>query len=240
MTTPYTTPDPTKGQRTGAQHVAYLDSRPDETSPFNPAAEYGDPDWREPASDEEATARTAWLEENTAPAPGWSQPPTTEVDDALDAARERAVQSDWAHDYDPHAWAEYRRLEALAELAPPPEQDDLADEAALESPEGDDRGPFTDTQGRRWSSTGAWAAGTCDPAKAHDTAHPDDPERLRQRIEDLRLAIAVREASAEGEIDSEQRREQLARWNDDDHSVTGADSNMQQEKQGDGEPGWDR
>ena len=110
MTTPYTTPDPTKGQRTGAQHVAYLDSRPDETSPFNPAAEYGDPDWREPASDEEATARTAWLEENTAPAPGWSQPPTTEVDDALDAARERAVQSDWAHDYDPHAWAEYRRL----------------------------------------------------------------------------------------------------------------------------------
>ena len=42
-------------------------------------------------------------------------------------ARERAVHSDWAHDHDPYAWAEYRRLEALAELAPLPERDALDD-----------------------------------------------------------------------------------------------------------------
>lgn len=43
--------------------------RPDQQSPrsdlqlpYNPRAEFGDPDWREPESDEEAFARTAWLD----------------------------------------------------------------------------------------------------------------------------------------------------------------------------------
>lgn len=40
---------------------AYLDSRP-VGGPYNPRAEYGDPDWREPESDDEAAARTAHLE----------------------------------------------------------------------------------------------------------------------------------------------------------------------------------
>lgn len=40
---------------------AYLDSRP-VGGPYNPAAEYGDPDWREPESDDEAAARTAHLD----------------------------------------------------------------------------------------------------------------------------------------------------------------------------------
>ena len=39
---------------------AYLDSRPT-GGVFNPAAEFGDPDWREPESDAEAAARTAHL-----------------------------------------------------------------------------------------------------------------------------------------------------------------------------------
>ncbi|MDD7967793.1 hypothetical protein [Actinomycetospora lemnae] len=266
---------PTQPARWSAdEHEAYLDSRPDETSPFNPAADYGDPDWREPASDAEAAARTSWLAENVPPASGWSPPTNTEVDDALDAARERAVHSDWAHDHDPHAWAQYRRLEALAGLAPLPERDaldDLADDepdfdalATVEDWHGEDRvagdrladqaaldvpatgdsadDPFTDPRGRWWPSTGAWAAGTCDPARDHDDGQleaPDDPQRLRQRIEDLRSAIAAREASAEGE----ERREQLQRWHDDDHRVTDAPTETQQDTQdglGDGEPGWTR
>ena len=259
---------------TADEHEAYLDSRPDETSPFNPATDYGDADWREPASEAEASARTAWLEENTPPAPGWPLPPSTEVDDALDAARERAVHSDWAHDHDPQAWAQYRRLEALAELAPLPERDaleDLADDepdvdepATVEDWHGEDRvvrdhlakqaaldvpgasdssdGPFTDTRGRWWPSTGAWAAGTCDPARGHDDGQleaPDDPARLRRRVEDLRSAIAAREASAAGE----ERREQLTRWHDDDHRAIDAPTDKQQDTQdgfGDGEPGWTR
>lgn len=39
---------------------AYLDSRP-VGGPYNPAGEYGDPDWREPESDDEAQARTDHL-----------------------------------------------------------------------------------------------------------------------------------------------------------------------------------
>lgn len=53
----------TRGERswTAAQQEAYLDSRP-VGGPYNPAAEYGDPDWREPESDDEAAARTAHLD----------------------------------------------------------------------------------------------------------------------------------------------------------------------------------
>ncbi|MDD7965513.1 hypothetical protein [Actinomycetospora lemnae] len=238
---------------TADEHEAYLDSRPRETSPFNPAADYGDPDWREPASDGEAAARTAWLEENTPAAPGWSLPPSTEVDDALEDARERAVHSDWAHDHDPYAWAEYQRLEALAELAPLPERDALDDLPRLGRDE-PDRGSVQDSHGedRRvrehladeggsddsrsgGSSTGAVtkAAGADDPVTADDTAQPDDPERLRQRVEGLRATIAAREASVEGE-----RREQLLRWHDDDHRAT--DVQLDTRCDGDGEPGWPR
>ena len=52
----------TRGERswTAAESEAYLDSRP-VAGPYNPAAEYGDPDWREPESDDEAAPRTAHL-----------------------------------------------------------------------------------------------------------------------------------------------------------------------------------
>jgi len=217
-------------QWTAGEHEAYLDSRPDETSPFNPAADYGDPDWREPVAGEEAAARTAWLAENTPPAPGWSLPPSTEVDGALDAARERAVHSDWAHDHDPQAWAQYRRLEALADLAPLPQRD------ALDDPEHDN--PEHDNLEHDEPD-----------ARNHDDGQlqaRNDPQRLRQRIEDLRTAIAAREASAQGEVDGEQRREQLARWHDDDNrpASTATDGGLSaqytQVGDGDGEPGWSR
>ena len=239
---------------TADEHEAYLDSRPDETSPFDPAADYGDPVWREPASDTEAAARTAWLEENTPPAPGWSLPPSTEVDDALDAARERAIHSDSAHDHDPNAWAEYQRLEALAELAPLPERDalddlprigrDELDRGSVQDWHGDDRHVrehvadkegFDDSRSGG-SSTGAVttkAAGADGPLAADDAAQSDDPERLRQRVEDLRAMLAAREASVEGE-----RREQLLRWHDDDHRAT--DLQPDTRGDGDGEPGWAR
>ena len=194
--------------------------------------------------------------------------------------------SDRAHDPDPQAWAEYRRLLALDQLAPlpterdalddpmhdahqnepqpaqdqwthdssPPDgsrqdwdhedrvlRDHLADEAAQSGGSRHD-GPFTDTQGRRWASTGAWAAGTCDPAKATDTTHPDDPERLRRRLEDLRAELATRD-DAPPDMEEEQRREQLARWHDDDHrGPTRGDIDARGETPDDGEggAGWGR
>lgn len=53
----------TRGERswTAAEQEAYLGSRPI-GGPYNPAADYGDPDWREPESDDEAAARTAHLD----------------------------------------------------------------------------------------------------------------------------------------------------------------------------------
>src|SRR5437764_39757 len=108
-------------------HEAYLDSRPDATTVYNPAAEYGDADWREPASNAEAAARTAWLTENTPHATGWPTRPLTEVENALEDAQERAVLADRAHDPDPYAWAEYQRLQALDRLAPLPAHDALDD-----------------------------------------------------------------------------------------------------------------
>ena len=58
------------------------------------------------------------------------------------------------------------------------------------------------------------------------------------RIEDLRAAIAAREESAEGEVDGQQRSEQLARWHDEDHRVTDVQQEMPDD--GAGEPGWTR
>ncbi|GAA4906538.1 hypothetical protein EV188_103487 [Actinomycetospora succinea] len=224
---------------TATQHEAYLDSRPDETAPYNPAAEYGEPDWREPASDAEAAARTAWLDEHTAPAPGWRPRPLTEVETAWQDAQERAVLSDRAHDSDPYAWAEAQRLEVLTDLAPLPARDALDDlpldeqgqpdtlagrewdDGAVGNGGADSReGPFTDTQGQSWPSTGAWAAGTCDPARDHDDDQleaPDDPQRLNRRMDDLRVTLAAWDANADGE--NEQRLEQLARWHENDNGV---------------------
>ena len=267
---------------TAAHHEAYLDSRPDPSSPYNPAAEYGDPDWREPASDDEAAARTTWLAEHTQPAPGWQRAPgtevDTEVDQALDAARERAVHSDWAHDHDPYAWAEHDRLQALAALAPLPEHDALDDVPRTQRGEPDtaaapdgfvgepddpdghddlragvDRGsgddPVIDTQGRWWPSTTAWVVARADPAKAQPSGHPDDLDRLRARMENLRAQLAARDAAdahqhpadeAAG-MHSEQRRQQLVRWHDDDHRPEGADLDLGRDS-GDGpaEAGWGR
>lgn len=242
-------------------------------SPYRPDAEWGDPHYREPASDAEAAARTAHVREHF-PATGWAPRANTEIEDALDDASERAVLSDRAHDPDPQAWAEYRRLLALEQLAPlptdrdalddPPHgergqgdysgdatqsqndwhhedrvlRDHLADEAA-QSGGGRHDGPFTDTQGRRWSSTGAWAAGTCDSAKATDTSHPDDPERLRRRLEDLRAELATRD-DAPPDMEEELRREQLARWHDDDDAGDGLDGRGETTDDGEGGAGWGR
>jgi hypothetical protein len=74
----------------------------------------------------------------------------------------------------------------------------------------------------------------------------NDPQRLRQRVEDLRAAIGAREAGAQGEVDGEQRREQLDRWHDDDHRAPdattegGLSEQYTQVGDGDGEPGWSR
>lgn len=62
------TDEPGRDYRSKPEHLwtafdrseAYLDSRP-VGGPYNPAAEYGAPDWREPASDDEAAARTEHL-----------------------------------------------------------------------------------------------------------------------------------------------------------------------------------
>ncbi|GAA4929282.1 hypothetical protein EV188_101427 [Actinomycetospora succinea] len=237
------------------RHDAYLDSRPDETSRYDPAAEYGDGDWREPASDAEAGARIAYLRDYFPPAPGWPTRPLTPVEDAFQDAQERAVLYR-AHDSDPYAWAEYQRLQALDRLAPLPAHDALdglprdehgrpdilaapawndedrvardhwTDEAAFDGRDSNEAadnrdGPFTDTQGLWWPSTGAWAAGTCDPNRADasgDLGALDDPERLRRRIETLRASLAA--DAQESLPEDEQRREQLARWHHDDHRTT--------------------
>lgn len=205
---------------TATQHEAYLDSRPDETTPYNPAAGYGDPDWREPASDAEAASRTAWLAEHTAPATGWAPPPLTEVEDALQDAGERAVLSDRAHDPDPYAWAEYHRLEALADLAPLPTSDALDD-------------PPREEQGEPDASV---------PLERHDDQldGPGDPQWLRQRIEGLRATLAAQGMSAEGE--GEERREQLARWHEHDHRAPDTAEARGSEIADDGadEGGWGR
>ncbi len=218
---------PADGPPTGwaaDRHEAYLDSRPDETSAsswvYNPSAEYGDPDWREPTSDDEAAARTAWLEENTAPATGWVRRPRTEAEDALDNAGEQAVLSDRAHDHDPVAWAEYQRLLALSELAPLPNQPDALDrhwrDETQEPAPVEHAERYVDYEGRSWPSVDAWVTARADPAKAAHSSHPDDLPRLRQRLADLQAqqgAVAI----ANGELEAEQRREQLARWHQDDH-----------------------
>ncbi|MDD7966128.1 hypothetical protein [Actinomycetospora lemnae] len=270
----------------GKRHEAYLDTRPDETSRYNPAAEYGDVDWREPASDAEAAARTAYLHDHFPPAPGWPTRRLTEVEDALGDAQERAVLSDRARDPDPYAWAQYERLQALEGHAPLPAhgalddlpldehawpdtlaaperqdtgwrdedqvvRDHLADEAAFDGRDASSDtadaiavgrdGPFFDTQGRWWPSTGAWAAGTCDPSRRNDPGYleaPDDPERLRQRVEDLRASLAAR--AQEGLLDDEQRREQLTRWYDDDHAATRDADSRDSGEDGVGGSGWAR
>lgn len=115
-------------------------------------------------------------------------------------------------------------------------RDHLADDAAQSGGSTHD-GPFTDTQGRRWASTGAWAAGTCDPAKATDTTHPDDPERLRRRLEDLRAELATRD-DAPPNMEEDLRREQLARWHDDDAAGHGLDGRGETPDDGEGRAGW--
>ena len=192
-------------------------------SPYRPDAEWGDPDYREPASDTEAAARTAPVSEHF-PATGWSPRANTELEDALDdpphdehQTEPHSGRDEWPHD-DSHPDGSRQDWDYEDRVL----RDHLADEAAVSGcsrPDGYDGhdGAFTDTQGRWWASTGAWAAGTCDPAKATDTAHPDDPEQLRRRLADLRAELAARD-DARPVVEGEQRREQLARWHDDDHT----------------------
>ena len=95
---------------------AYLESRP-VGGPYDPTLEYGDPDWREPESDSEAAARTAYLDQQRPAAVEVSadRSPSAlrEVEDALAAAQLEAYLSDRAHDLDPAPGQEVERLEAL-------------------------------------------------------------------------------------------------------------------------------
>ncbi|MDD7941685.1 hypothetical protein PHK61_25005 [Actinomycetospora lutea] len=248
---------------TAAEHEAYLDARPGASTSYNPAAEYGDPDWREPASDDEATARTTWLGENTAPASGWRSRPLTAVEDALQDAQERAVLSDRAHDSDPYAWAEYHRLQALEKLAPIPERDALdelqRDEhgepdtlAAPDWPRADDAAPdepvdevALDSRHYRRST---------DFGQAPDS---DDGDRLRARLEDVRARLTARDAftglapgadlrsdaGINAGVDAsveEQRREQRARWHVDDRASAPAEAGGDGDGGENGSPGWFR
>lgn len=230
-----------------ARQEAYLDSRPDATTVYNPAAEYGYPDWREPASDAEAAARSAYVREHFPPAPGWSTRPLTLVENALQDARERAVLSDRAHDSGPYAWADHQRLQALDRLAPLPPHD------ALKNLPLDEHGQPDTLAAREWRDEDQFARAHRAAEAAFDgrdvSAYleaPDasaDPGRLRQRLEILRASRAA-EAVENVPDEDEQRREQLVRWHHDDHrSVdTGADLDSFQEAGdgGDGESGWGR
>ncbi|MEJ2862594.1 hypothetical protein [Actinomycetospora flava] len=223
------TPGP--GRWTGAEHEAYLDARPDASTSYNPAAEYGDPDWREPASDIEATARTTWLAESAAPVSGWRPRPLTAVEDALQDAQERAVLSDRAHDSDPDAWAEYHRLQALDKLAPLPERD------ALDALPRDEHGEPDALAGPDWSrdddtvpdqpALQARPDGHPDAERAATDSVPnvDGPDRARAQLERARARLAARDgigsaheagSGVDAGIDEQRRREQLARWHDDD------------------------
>ncbi|MEJ2865316.1 hypothetical protein [Actinomycetospora flava] len=257
---------------TAAEHEAYLDTRPDASTSYNPAAEYGDPDWREPASDDEAAARTTWLAENTAPVSGWRPRPLTAVEDALQDAQERAVLSDRAHDSDPDAWAEYHRLQALEKLAPVPERD------ALDELPRDEHGELDTLAASDWCRDDDTVLDQ--PAReATPDSHPeteraatnsvpdaDGPDRVRAQLEQARARLAAHDAAtgpasyvgsgrntdSDAGVD-EQRREQLARWHDDDRASapagagdtawdTAGDTGDSGESgdSGDGAPGWYR
>ena len=185
--------------RTADQHGAYHDGRPavgaHDDQPYNPAAEYGDVDWREPSSDGEAAARTGYIRDHFPVAPGWAPLPLTEVEDAMEDAAERAVLSDRAHDHDPYAWAEYERLRALDSLVPLPARQDALDDLRDEEANGD----------------------LHDEVVAPTTVASGELEVVRcgpfgRGTRDLPAGSAV-------DVDEEQRREQLNRWHDDDRNL---------------------
>jgi hypothetical protein len=67
-----------------------------------------------------------------------------------------------------------------------------------------------------------WAIENADPAKALDDSHPDDPEVLRRRIDDIRTRLTGytwRDGVDRDEALAD-RREQLARWYADDTDQT--------------------
>ena len=221
-------------------------------SPYRPDAEWGDPDYREPASDAEAAARTAYVREHF-PATGWTPRANTELEDALDDASERAVLSDRAHDPDPQAWAEYRRLLALDQLAPlPTDRDALDDPPHGERGQGDysdDAAQLRTTGTTRIASCAitsptkpprAAAAGTTGPSPTPKAAGGPRPARgQRARATRPRPPTPPTPTTPSGcdaasrtsapssrpetthpaDIEGEQRREQLARWHDDDHAA---------------------
>ena len=110
-----------------------------------------------------------------------SAPVRTEVEDAMEDAAERAVLSTARTTTIP--------TPGLSTSGSAPRQPRAACRPAGRSRRR--RGTFSEPR-PRWASTGAWAAGTCDPARLPTTAEPDDPERLRRRLEDLRAELAAR------------------------------------------------
>lgn len=190
-------------------------------SPYRPDAEWGDPDYREPASDAEAAARAAYVRAHF-PATGWAPRANTEVEDALDDASERAVLSDRAHDPDPQAWAEYRRLLALDRLARLPAVDELGEVG--EGADRDDR--VLRDYLRDQAAFGGEGAPHNLAGRALDVAAADadlpraDPAAFGVEPRG-RFGAGAGEYAAD--IESELRREQLARWHDDDHGGSARD-----------------
>lgn len=69
-----------------------------------------------------------------------------------------------------------------------------------------------------------WAIENADPAKAYDDSHPDDPDRLQRRLDDIRTRLAGYNwrDGVEREQALAERREQLGRWHADDASEASA------------------
>ena len=93
---------------------------------------------------------------------------------------------------------------------------------------------------------GPWAAENADPAKAVDDSHPDDPEKLQQRLDDLRVRLTGytwREGVDRDEALAD-RRQQLGYWyaldGDDQGAEQGLDSADGVDGAYDPDPRWYR
>ncbi len=210
---------------TGDEHAAYLESR-GEVAGYNPAAEYGDPDWREPASDAEAAARVAYLDTHRSSAAPPPRPrDLTEVERAIEDAAERAVLADRAHDPDPAAWAEYERLLALDSLTPlPTQQDDHG---------GSREGWAVDEQIMAHHLRDEAALGH--PRQATPAAPADREGPIGAGLDPLSRSPSGLGAGAQDAADdlSDARRDQLNRWHQDDQ-----DDDRQRDYDASGHSGW--
>ena len=140
--------------------------------------------------------------------------------------------------FDPTAPGGFRSLApdertALSEAAAGSERsesegsEELADSQVSSEP-AEDAGWWETDAGR--ARIGQWAAENADPAKAVDDSYPDDPEKLQQRLDDLRVRLTGytwREGVDRDEALAD-RRQQLGYWyaldGDNQASEQGLDS----------------